>query len=61
MSTTEAEIVAKLKASYDLRGAGEAMVAQADADEAAIDTLIAECGYDTDTLVRKAYDEDDED
>jgi hypothetical protein len=52
---TQEEIIAMLKATYDMRDASNAMAQQADADEAAIDALITKCGYDAFELVRKAY------
>jgi hypothetical protein len=58
---TQEEIVAMLRSTYDMRAEAAAKVKKADADEAAIDELIAACGFDADALVRKAYNEDDED
>jgi hypothetical protein len=57
MFTTE--IVAKLRATYDRRRSAEAEIAQADADEVAINDLITACGYDAYELVEKAYNDED--
>jgi hypothetical protein len=52
---TEDQIVDALRATLDLRETADAMTAQADTQEAAIDTAITERGYDAEESMHRAY------
>lgn len=52
---TKKDIVLKLKATLELRNEADAKVAEADTEEAALDTIIKENGWDAHELMEQAY------
>lgn len=52
---SEDGMVQKLRATLALRNEADAKTAQADTEEAALNAVIEENGWDADELMRKAY------
>lgn len=52
---TKQELVAKMRATLNLRNAADALILKADADEAAVEAMMVTQGYDVGELVAKAY------